>query len=149
MSINSAPRRVRDVLQDTSHRIMEEHMAVPAGKEPAQVPVARLTQPHDFQNMTQLVQQSLLHFVFMVPHTLQHGDNPLATLQKGTSRTRTSFQTEMRSILSKRCWKSTTWSFGSCWESFLQGDTVPALTTRQMGHKKTPLVQMGDKLVRH
>lgn len=109
VSLNSAPRTVTDVLQDTiPHGIMEEHMAVPAGKEPAQVPAARLTQPHDFQNMTQLVQQSLLHFVFMVPHTLQHRDNPLATLQKGTSRTRASFQTEMRSILSKRCWKSTT-----------------------------------------
>lgn len=45
-------------------------MVVPAGKEPAQVPAALLTQPHDFQNMTQLVQQSLLHFVFTVPHSL-------------------------------------------------------------------------------
>lgn len=44
-------------------------MAVAAGKEPAQVPAALLTQPHDFQNMTQLVQQSLLHFVFMVTHS--------------------------------------------------------------------------------
>lgn len=43
---------------------------MPAGKEPAQVPAALLTQPHDFQNMTQLVQQSLLHFVFTVPHSL-------------------------------------------------------------------------------
>lgn len=111
---------------------------MPAGKELAQVPAVLLTQPHDFQNMTQLVQQSLLHFVFMVPHSLAARGQSLghATarhIQDQSIIPKGNEKHPYKKLLEKHDLK--------LWESFLQGDTVtaePALTKRQMGHKKTP-----------